>query len=270
MMEIYTASTKSQSQFTNTPGNTTYVNRSVNTEVVASRSKVSSWLSPLVYYLGRKLVLPSFFGKINITGQENIPTSGPIILAPTHRSRWDSLLLPYAVGRYVTGRDMRFMVTSSECKGLQGWFVKRMGGFPVDPQRPAIATLRHTVELMVQREMLVIYPEGGIFRDGKIHPLKSGVTRLALMAESIHPGLEIKIIPVGINYSQPYPNWGTDVNIHIGEPIKVIDHLNGSLKKDATNLTAYLTNKLQELSYTESEINAHNLVKISNDSQISS
>jgi 1-acyl-sn-glycerol-3-phosphate acyltransferase len=270
MMETYTASTKSQSQFTNTCVNTTHVNTSVNTKVVSSRSKVSSWLSPLVYYLGRKIVLPTFFGKINITGQENIPKSGPILLAPTHRSRWDSLLLPYAAGRCVTGRDMRFMVTSSECKGLQGWFVKRMGGFPVDTQRPAIATLRHTVELMVQGEMLVIYPEGGIYRDGKIHPLKSGVTRLALTSESIHPGLEIKIIPVGINYSQPYPNWGTDVNLHIGEPIKVRDHINGSLKKDAKNLTAYLTNKLQELSHKKSEINAHDLRKITNNSQISS
>jgi 1-acyl-sn-glycerol-3-phosphate acyltransferase len=137
-----------------------------------------------------------------------------------------------------------------------------MGGFPVDTQRPAIATLRHTVELMLQGEMLVIFPEGGIFRDGKLHPLKSGVARLALTAESIHPGLEIKIIPVGINYSQAYPNWGTDVNIHIGEPLQVADYINGCLKQNAKHLTADLANQLQQLSHQESEIKSHSFVEI--------
>ncbi|MEO3705631.1 lysophospholipid acyltransferase family protein [Trichormus azollae] len=255
MMEFYSASTKPQSQITNTL---------VNPKVASSTSRVSPWLTPLAYLLVRNIVLPLFFGDIHITGQENIPTSGPIILAPTHRSRWDSLLLAYATGRCVTGRDMRFMVTSSECKGLQGWFVRRMGGFPVDTQRPAIATLRHTVELMVQGEMLVIYPEGGIYRDGKVHALKSGISRLALSAASVHPGLEIKILTVGINYSQPYPNWGTDVNIHIGKPIKVTDYINGCLKKEAKRLTVDLTNQLQQLSHQSLEIKSHAFAEIPN------
>jgi 1-acyl-sn-glycerol-3-phosphate acyltransferase len=248
MMESYSASTKSESQLAPT---------SVNTRVTSNRSRLSPWLTPVAYFLGHKIVLPMFFGDIQIIGQENIPHTGPVIIAPTHRSRWDSLLLPYATGRCVTGRDMRFMVTSNECKGIQGWFVSRLGGFPVDPQRPAIATLRHTVELMKRGEMLVIYPEGGIFRDGKVHPLKSGVTRLALTSESMHPGLEIKILPVGINYSQPFPNWGTDVIINIGEPIRVKDHINGGLKKDSQFLSKYLTHQLQRLSYPpESEISS--------------
>jgi 1-acyl-sn-glycerol-3-phosphate acyltransferase len=255
MMEIYSDSHTSQSQLTNTP-------TPVNHQVASSTSRVSPWLTPLAYCLGRNLVLPLFFGHINITGQENIPKNGPIILAPTHRSRWDSLLLPYATGRCVTGRDMRFMTTNTECQGIQGWFVLRMGGFPVDIQRPAIATLRHAVELMAEGEMLVIYPEGGIYRDHKVHTLKPGIARLALSAESIHPGLEIKIIPVGINYSQPYPNWGTDVNIHIGEPIKVVDYIKGCLKQNAKHLTADLTNKLQQLSHQESEITSHALAEM--------
>jgi 1-acyl-sn-glycerol-3-phosphate acyltransferase len=211
-------------------------------------SQISPWLSPLVYLLGRHIVLPLFFGHIKITGQENIPTSGPVILAPTHRARWDSLLLPYATGRCVTGRDLRFMVTITECQGLQGWVVRRMGGFPVDPQHPAITTLRHTVELMQNQEMLVIYPEGGIYRDGKLHPLKPGIARLALSAELSHPGLGVKIIPIGLNYSQPYPNWGTDVEIQIGEPIKVADYMSGYVKRDAKNLTADLAKMLHQLS----------------------
>lgn len=250
-MELYSASTTAQSQIT-------------NQLVASSTSKVSPWLTPLAYFLGRNFVLPLFFGEINITGQKNLAANSPIILAPTHRSRWDSLLLPYAAGRCVTGRDMRFMVTSSECQGIQGWFVRRMGGFPVDTQRPAIATLRHAVELITQGEMLVIYPEGGIYRDGKVHTLKPGISRLALTAESTHPGLDVKIIPISINYSQPYPNWGTDVNINIGEPIQVADYANGCLKRNAKRLTADLTNKLQQVNHQESEITFQSFAEISN------
>ncbi|MEA5616534.1 1-acyl-sn-glycerol-3-phosphate acyltransferase, partial [Cronbergia sp. UHCC 0137] len=209
-----------ESRFASTIYQLIRTHTSVNPKIAPGSSWISPWLSPIVYAVGRYIVLPAFFGKINITGQEHIPQTGAVILAPTHRSRWDSLLLPYATGRFATGRDLRFMVTSSECQGLQGWFVLRMGGFPVDPHNPAIATLRHSVDLLQREEMLVIYPEGGIFRDGKVHPLKPGIARLALTAESIYPKLGIKILPISINYNQPIPSWGANVNIHIGESLK--------------------------------------------------
>jgi 1-acyl-sn-glycerol-3-phosphate acyltransferase len=227
-----------------------------NTTENTLTSRISPWLSPLLYLLGGQLLLPLFFGKIDISGQENIPLNGPVILAPTHRSRWDSLLLPYAGGRYVTGRDLRFMVSIDECKGLQGCFVRTMGGFPVDPQRPAIASLRHAVELLQEGEILVIYPEGDIYRDGKVHPLKPGIGRLSLTAESTQPGLNIKIIPINIKYSQLYPGWGTDVKIDIGTGLNVIDYTMGNVKQNAQKLTADLALALQALSNQESKISA--------------
>jgi len=218
-----------------------------NSQLADSNSQFSPWLISCAYFFGRHLVLPLYFGGIKIVGQENIPPTGPVILAPTHRSRWDSLILAYAIGRPVTGRDIRFMVTSSECRGLQGWFILRMGGFPVNTHRPAIATLRHAIELMQAGEILVIYPEGGIHRDGKVHPLKSGIARLALLAESSQRNLGIKILPIGINYNQPYPQWGANVHIEIGQPIGVLDYNSGNLKGDAKNLTVDLTSSLRKI-----------------------
>jgi 1-acyl-sn-glycerol-3-phosphate acyltransferase len=215
-------------------------------KVAFTTSHVSPWFSPLAYLLGYYFLIPFFFGKIKITGQENLPTSGPVILAPTHRSRWDALLVAYATGRCVTGRDLRFMVTIDECQGLQGWLVRRMGGFPVDTQRPSIITLRHAVEVLHQREMLVIFPEGGI-RKGQLHPLKPGIGRLALNAESSHAGLGVKIIPISINYSQSCPSWGSDVSISIGSAIEVSDYTNGCIKQDAQKLMIALKQALQAL-----------------------
>jgi 1-acyl-sn-glycerol-3-phosphate acyltransferase len=220
---------------------TTSTDLSVSSQLADSNSQFSPWLISCAYFFGRRLVLPLYFSQIKIVGRENIPQTGPVILAPTHRSRWDSIMLAYAVGRPVSGRDIRFMVTSSECLGVQGWFIRRMGGFPVNVHRPAIATLRHAIELMQQGEILVIYPEGGIYRDGKVHPLKSGIARLALLAESSQANLGIKILPIAINYNQPLPHWGANVRIDIGEPIKVVNYNSGNLKRDAKTLTADLT-----------------------------
>ncbi|MEM6399832.1 MAG: 1-acyl-sn-glycerol-3-phosphate acyltransferase [Cyanobacteria bacterium P01_D01_bin.116] len=224
-------------------------NRKVSTKLADTNSRISPWLSSLTYLLAGNILLPLYFSQITITGQENLPKSGPVILAPTHKARWDSLLLPYATGRCVTGRDLRFMVTSTECRGFQGWFVRRLGGFPVNSKRPSITTLRHTVELLKRGEMLVIYPEGGIFRDGEVHPLKPGIGRLALSAESSHPGLGVKIVPICFNYSHPYPSWGTDVNISIAPAIKVADYNRGCVKQDAKSLTDDLHHALQQLNY---------------------
>lgn len=227
-------------------------------------SNISPWLSTVAYILGRNFLLPLFFRQVRITGKENLPLTGPIILAPTHRARWDSLVLPLAAGRCVTGRDLRFMVTMNECQGLQGWFVRKMGGFPVDTRRPSIASLRYSIELLIEGEILVIYPEGDIFRDGLIHPLKPGISRLALTAESSNPGLGVKIVPISINYSQPYPSWGDDANINIGKPIQVRDFIGDCIKKDAKRLTSQLLNRLQQLDECQSEINSSPFAEIPN------
>ncbi|MEH2061376.1 MAG: 1-acyl-sn-glycerol-3-phosphate acyltransferase [Nostoc sp.] len=235
-----------------------------NSQVDHTTSRVSPWLSPLAYLLGRHCLLPLFFGQIRITGKKNIPPTGPVILAPTHRARWDALLVPYATADCLRKQDLRFMVTSDECQGLQGWFVQRLGGFPVNSKHPSIRTLRHGVELLQQQKTLVIFPEGNIFRDGQVHPLKPGIARLALSAESSHSGLGVKIIPIGINYSQPDPNWGTDVSINIGSPIRVADYMSGCLKQNAKNITADLAKALHQLSHQETKVTNRAFAEITN------
>lgn len=210
------------------------------------QSRFSPWLTPIVYALGCWFVLPAYF-RVNITGQENIPQEGPVILAPTHRSRWDALLIPYAAGRFATGRDIRFMVTADEVKGFQGWLIRRLGGFPVNPRNPGISSLRHGVEILQNREMLVIFPEGGIFRDKELHPLKPGLARLAIQAESSQPELGVKIVPIALDYSDPLPKWGTNVEITIGKPIDVSKYAQGNSKKNASTLTDDLESSLNHL-----------------------
>lgn len=207
-------------------------------------------------------MLPTYFGHITVRGQEHIPATGPVILAPTHRARWDSLVLPLATGRPVTGRDLRFMVTSDEVTGVQGWFIRRLGGFAVNVRSPSISSLRHGIDLLRQGEMLVIYPEGGIFRDNKVHRLKPGLTRLAVQAEATSNQLGLQILPVSIKYDSPYPRWRDSVHMAIGHPLNVGDYLHQtqihsaaaeSIKSAAQQLSGDLSTALIQLSDSQTE-----------------
>lgn len=216
-------------------------------KVTAIDSRIAPWLIRLVYPLGCRIVIPGYFGQIDVIGQENVPATGPVIVAPTHRSRWDAIMVPYAVGRWVSGRDLRFMVSANEMKGLQGWFIRRLGGFPVNTTRPGVGSLIHSVELLSQGEMLAIFPEGGIFRDDVVHPLKQGVARIALEVEKLYPNSGIKILPMSIRYTEPYPKWGSNVQIKIDAPLAVANYYRGDLKDDAEQLTDDLYLRLKAM-----------------------
>jgi len=122
-----------------------------------------------------------------------------------------------AAGRRITNRDCRYMVTRSEMKGLQGWFLNRLGCFPIDQGRPSLITLRYAVDLLISRQQLVVFPEGKINRFSEHVNLKKGLIRLAQLASN--KGLEIKIVPVGLAYSHVIPKFYGSASICFSKPI---------------------------------------------------
>lgn len=212
-------------------------------------SEIDPWLSKIVYALGKKLVLPFYFKKITITGQKNIPRNGALIMAPTHRSRWDALVVPYAVGQLSSGRSPHFMVSANEMKGIQGWFIRRLGGFPVNTEHPGMESLQHSFELLCQGEMVVIFPEGGIFRTEEVQPLKRGVAKIALDTEEMKPDVEVKILPVKVAYDQEIPRRGASVTVNIGKPLVVKNYNISSqnARRNSINLTQNLQQSLSQL-----------------------
>lgn len=199
-----------------------------------------------LYWLGKNVILPFYFGKIECTGQENIPETGPVILAPTHRSRWDGIMMSYAAGYPTTKRNLRFMVTKNEMKGFQGAILKRVGCFPVEIGKPNVSTFRHSIEVLANQEILVIFPEGGIFEDTIVHPVKLGISRIALQAQSILEQ-DVKIVPVSLHYDQIKPSRGTNVYLDFGKPLNVANYLQGSNRDNSQYLTADLERKITSL-----------------------
>jgi len=159
----------------------------------------------------------------------SVPNNSSIILAPTHRSRWDGLIITLAMGRRVTKKDCRFMVTKSEMKGIQGWFLKRLGCFSINQLKPSLSVLRYAVNLIIQKRQLVVFPEGKINKYGKKIALKEGLYRLAKLATK--KTNSITIVPIGIAYSEISPRFGSRVALCFGDTININDHLNLSINK---------------------------------------
>ena len=155
-------------------------------------------------FFTQDMALPLFFRERHVLGAHHLPKEGPVLLAPTHRARWDALMLPMATGRRITGRDCRFMVTRTEMKGLQGWFLYRLGCFPVDQGRPTLTSLRYAVDLLAAGQQVVMFPEGRINRTDEPIRLQKGLIRLAQLSKT--NGIPVSVVPVGIAYSEVRPS----------------------------------------------------------------
>lgn len=192
--------------------------------------KINPILAFIAMLVTQDIVLRLFFSKKKIINNGfSIPTKSSIILAPTHRSRWDGLVLTMAIGRRVTKKDCRFMVTKSEMRGLQGWFLKRLGCFSINQLSPSFSTLRYAIDLIEKGEQLVVFPEGKINKYGKKLVLKEGLFRLARLATKKTES--ITIIPVGIAYSNVTPKFRSKFCLSFGQPIIINDHLKFTIKE---------------------------------------
>ncbi len=180
---------------------------------------VDPFWSPLAMLTTQDLVLNNYFRERTVLGSENLPNDGAVVLSPTHRSRWDGLMLTMAAGRRVTGRDCRFMVTRTEMEGVQGWFLQRLGCFPVDQLSPSMTTLRFAIDLMIDGQQLVVFPEGRINRSQKPVRLKQGLARLAQLA--YRKGVDVFVVPVGLAYSDISPKPFGRAAICFSEPMRI-------------------------------------------------
>ena len=207
------------------------------------RPHVERWLAAVLFPV--HAVFMRCYFNIEVSGAHNIPSSGPFILAPTHRSRWDAFMLYCAVAR----RLLYFMVSHDEVVGLQGWFMRRMGAFPINTQRPSPSVIRTCKELIALGEALVIFPEGNLFYygPGEVHPLKPGIAWLALNFQKDLSHENLVIIPVRLVYGQRRLRLGSRAKILVGEPISVSDYAGLGLKEGMFALTSALQNALGDV-----------------------
>jgi len=160
----------------------------------------------------------SWFNRIEAVNAEAVPSSGPVIIAPSHRSNIDTPFIGATLPR-----DARFMAKETIFKS-PFWtrFIVSLGGFPVKRGRFDRESLNNALGILKRGEMLVVYPEGARQEGPRIKPVFEGAVWLAARGGA-------PIVPVGIGGSHAVQPIGTKlprpqkVVVVFGEPMTVGD-----------------------------------------------
>jgi long-chain acyl-CoA synthetase len=154
------------------------------------------------------LVLMRLFMRIDITGRDHLPASGPFLLSPNHQSYLDALLLVAALP-FRTFRDV-FFVGASEyfATPVTGYLARKFNIVPVDPDANLVKAMQAGAFGLRRGKVLILFPEGERSIDGTVRVFKKGAAIL-----SVHLGAPI--VPVAIDglyevwpRKRPFA-WGT-------------------------------------------------------------
>ena len=179
-----------------------------------------------------KVVLATLFRVVyrpRVEGLENIPATGPLILASNHVSFVDSMVIPMLVPRRVAFLAKSDYFTGTGVRGtLSRWWFQGFGMIPVDraDHRSAQESLDLALEVLARGEAFGIYPEGTRSRDGRLYRGRTGVAWLALQAGApVVPvalsGTE-KLLPVGSRLPRR-----AKVTVRFGAPLDFRDRFEG-------------------------------------------
>lgn len=117
-----------------------------------------------------------WWGRLEVSGLEHLPESGPVLLAGNHDSYWD----PVAVG--IAGlprRQIKALAKSSLWKNaLMGRALDGMGQIPIDRGAGDTQALSRAIEELNSGSCIGVFPEGTRSR-GRVLRARSGFGRLA-------------------------------------------------------------------------------------------
>ncbi len=144
---------------------------------------------PSVFWLLNFPIAPAigYLAKIEISGEEHLPETGPFVLTPNHYSEIDPLVIALAVWRL--GRAPRFFAKESLFRiPLLGPAMRKAGMIPIartSSSSAAKETLDTARKLIETGSGVVVYPEGTLTRDPDLWPMrgKTGAARLALAGD---------------------------------------------------------------------------------------
>lgn len=164
-----------------------------------------------------------------VIGLENVPRTGPVILASNHLSFADSLVIPIVAPRKVAFLAKSDYFAGGGLKGTlqKAWF-EGMGMLPVDRDdtKAALASLDTALAVLSRGEAFGIYPEGTRSRDGRLYRGRTGVAHLALTAGA-------PVVPVGLTGTERLQPVGSrlprivPVIVRFGAPIHVTGRYDG-------------------------------------------
>lgn len=147
-------------------------------------------------------VLSRFIYRFRVQGDAHIPLQGAAILACNHVSFVDAVLLMAA-----SPRPMVFLMDHRIFQvPVLGWLFRLAKAIPIAPRAedPVAyeAAFERAAQVLRNGDLLAIFPEGGITKDGQLQPFKGGIMKILERAQA--DALSPPVVPMALTHL-----WGS-------------------------------------------------------------
>ncbi len=124
--------------------------------------------------------------RVDVHGLENLPAQGGVLLLGNHISWVD-----WAMVQIASPRPVRFvMLKTVYQRWYLRWFFKALGCIPIERGSGAGQALAGVAEQLNAGEVVCLFPEGAISRNGQLGEFRRGYERACEMANA-----DVKIVP---------------------------------------------------------------------------
>lgn len=191
-----------------------------------------------------------FFKKIKVVGKENIPNNGAVLFVANHQNALiDALLLVTQIQRkthFVARADVFKRPIVKKMLAL----IYMMPIYRITDGRQSMSKndeiLDKCKQILLNEEGLMIFPEGNHNLQRRLRPLSKGFTRIVFSALADNPKLNLKIVPVGLNYTH-HQYYRGSVSLYFGKPINAADYVDDDFNKASLTLKEATANRLKTL-----------------------
>lgn len=178
--------------------------------------------------------------RARVTGLENFPAEGPVIVASNHLAFLDSVIISALMPRRVAFLAKAEYVNSPGFKGrAMKTLFQVIDIIPVNrtDKKESMKALETALERLQEGKVFGIYPEGTRSRDGYLYKGKIGVAWLAHMTGAT-------VVPVGLIGTDKLQKPGSNMvyphrfTVRVGEPLtfeKLGEKMSGRQRRETTD-----------------------------------
>ncbi len=191
-----------------------------------------------------KIALTTNFRRIYFSNAQVVPKDKPVILAANHPSAFMepcilAVLLPRPLHFLVRGDFFSKPLFDKILRSLHMLPIFRMKDGGYKKLKNNFSTFDKCYSTLEENKIIMILAEGTTVHEKRLRPLQKGTARLAFGALERYPDLDIKIVPVGVNYTDS-DRFRSHAMIEFGQPISVQDYKE-DYKKDPNQAIKNLT-----------------------------
>lgn len=169
--------------------------------------------SDTAYYIEKFLICSTVrtLFRLRVTGQENVPAQGPVVLVSNHFHAWDPPVMGCSVQRVVHFMAKEELINTP----VLGRILRAGHVFPVKRGAADRAAMRHALEVLADGNVVGLFPEGTRQKTGQLGKAQPGTAWIAVKAKA-------PVVPMAIISDY---KWGGPVSVRIGKPIDLAQSL---------------------------------------------